>query len=71
MNDYIAGCLGAAGFQAALIRRAIEGIAFDKNAAAPSGEQHQLLAPETITAQTRYSELVVVRGSSKSKWSDR
>jgi crotonobetainyl-CoA:carnitine CoA-transferase CaiB-like acyl-CoA transferase len=77
MNDYIAGYLGTAGIQAALIRRAKEGAsyhvrvnlarcamwfmslgAFDKNAAAHSGEQHQLLAPETITTQTPYSELV-------------
>ncbi len=110
MNDYIAGYLGAAGIQAALIRRAKDGgsyhvcvnlarcamrsmslSAFDKNAAAPSGEPHQLLAPETITAQTPDGELVrlappvkfsetrphwedpvlVVRGSSKPKWSDR
>jgi crotonobetainyl-CoA:carnitine CoA-transferase CaiB-like acyl-CoA transferase len=31
---------------------------FDKNAPAPTGEQHQLLAPDTITAQTPYGELV-------------
>jgi crotonobetainyl-CoA:carnitine CoA-transferase CaiB-like acyl-CoA transferase len=77
MNDYIAGYLGAAGIQAALIRRAKEGGSyhvrvnlarcamwfmslgkFDKNAPAPAGEQHQLLAPDTITAQTPYGELV-------------
>jgi len=77
MNDYIAGYLGAAGIQAALIRRAKEGGSyhvrvnlarcamwfmslgmFDKNAPAPTGEQHQLLAPETVTAQTPYGELV-------------
>ena len=77
MNDYIAGYIGAAGIQAALIRRAKEGGSyhvrvnlarcamwfkslgtFDKNAPAPSGEQHQLLAPDTITAQTPYGELV-------------
>ena len=77
MNDFIAGYLGAAGIQAALIRRAKEGGsyhvrvnlarcamwfmslgAFDKNAPAPTGEQHQILAPDTITAQTPYGELV-------------
>ena len=77
MNDYIAGYLGAAGIQAALIRRAKEGGSyhvrvnlarcamwfmslgkFDKDAPAPTGEQHQLLAPDTITAQTPYGELV-------------
>ena len=77
MNDYIAGYLGAAGIQAALIRRAKEGGSyhvrvnlarcamwfmslgtFDKNAPTPTGEQHQLLAPDTITAQTPYGELV-------------
>src|SRR6476646_5371328 len=77
MNDYIAGYIGAAGIQAALIRRAKEGGSyhvrvnlarcamwfmslgtFDKNAPAPTGEQHQLLAPDTITAQTPYGELV-------------
>ena len=31
---------------------------FDKNAPAPTGEQHQILVPETITAQTPYGELV-------------
>ena len=30
----------------------------DKDAPAPTGEQHQLLAPDTITAQTPYGELV-------------
>ena len=77
MNDYIAGYLGAAGIQAALIRRAKEGGSyhvrvnlaraamffmslgmFDKNAPAPTGEQHQILVPETVTAQTPYGELV-------------
>jgi crotonobetainyl-CoA:carnitine CoA-transferase CaiB-like acyl-CoA transferase len=77
MNDYIAGYLGAAGIQAALIRRAKEGGSyhvrvnlaraamffmslgtFDKNAPTPTGEQHQILAPDTITAQTPYGELV-------------
>jgi crotonobetainyl-CoA:carnitine CoA-transferase CaiB-like acyl-CoA transferase len=77
MNDFIAGYLGAAGIQAALIRRAKEGGSyhvrvnlarcamwfnslgtFDKDAPAPSGEQHELLAPDTITAQTPYGELV-------------
>jgi crotonobetainyl-CoA:carnitine CoA-transferase CaiB-like acyl-CoA transferase len=77
MNDYIAGYIGAAGIQAALIRRAKEGGSyhvrvnlarcamwfmslgtFDKDAPAPAGEQHQLLAPDTITAQTPYGELV-------------
>ena len=77
MNDYIAGYIGAAGIQAALIRRAKEGGSyhvrvnlarcamwfmslgtFDKDAPVPTGEQHQLLAPDTITAQTPYGELV-------------
>ena len=77
MNDYIAGYLGAAGIQAALIRRAKEGGSyhvrvnlarcamwfmslgkFDKNAPTPTGEQHQILVPDTITAQTPYGELV-------------
>ena len=77
MNDFIAGYIGAAGIQAALIRRAKEGGSyqvrvnlarcamwfmslgtFDKDAPAPTGEQHQLLAPDTITAQTPYGELV-------------
>jgi crotonobetainyl-CoA:carnitine CoA-transferase CaiB-like acyl-CoA transferase len=77
MNDFIAGYLGAAGIQAALIRRAKEGGSyhvrvnlarcamwfnslgtFDKDAPAPGGEQHELLAPDTITAQTPYGELV-------------
>ena len=77
MNDYIAGYIGAAGIQAALIRRANEGGSYhvrvnlarcamwfmslgtvDKDAPAPTGEQHQLLAPDTITAQTPYGELV-------------
>jgi hypothetical protein len=30
----------------------------DKDAPVPTGEQHQLLAPDTITAQTPYGELV-------------
>jgi crotonobetainyl-CoA:carnitine CoA-transferase CaiB-like acyl-CoA transferase len=77
MNDYIAGYLGAAGIQAALIRRAKEGGSyhvrvnlarcamwfmslgkFDKNAPAGTGKQHQILLPDTITAQTPYGELV-------------
>jgi crotonobetainyl-CoA:carnitine CoA-transferase CaiB-like acyl-CoA transferase len=77
MNDYIAGYIGAAGIQAALIRRAKEGGSyhvrvnlarcamwfmslgtFDKDAPVPTGEQHHLLAPDTITAQTPYGELV-------------
>jgi CoA-transferase family III len=77
MNDYIAGYLGAAGIQAALIRRAEDGGSyhvrvslarcamwfmslgkFDQKARAPTGEQHQLLAPDTITAQTPYGELL-------------
>lgn len=77
MNDYIAGYLGAAGIQAALIRRAREGGSYhvrvnlarcamwfmslgmlDKDAPAPTGEQHQILAPDTITAQTPYGELI-------------
>jgi crotonobetainyl-CoA:carnitine CoA-transferase CaiB-like acyl-CoA transferase len=77
MNDFIAGYLGAAGIQTALIRRAKEGGSyhvrvnlarcamwfnslgtFDKDAPAPSGEQHEPLAPDTITAQTPYGELV-------------
>jgi hypothetical protein len=31
---------------------------FDKNAPIPTGEQHQILAPDSITAQTPYGELV-------------
>jgi hypothetical protein len=31
---------------------------FDKNAPTPTGEQHQILVPDTITAQTPYGELV-------------
>ena len=76
MNDFVAGYLGAAGIQAAMIRRATEGGSyhvrvnlarcamwfnslgiFDKNAPAPTGKQNQLLAPDTITAQTPYGEL--------------
>ena len=92
--DYIAGYLGAAGIQAALIRRAKEGGSyhvrvnlaraamffmslgtFDKNASAPAGEQHQILAPDTITAQTRYGELVrlappVKFSETKPNWQD-
>src|SRR5262245_47694130 len=30
---------------------------FDKNAPAPTGEEHRLLAPDTVTAQTPYGEL--------------
>jgi hypothetical protein len=29
-----------------------------QNAPAPTGEQHQILAPDSITAQTPYGELV-------------
>ena len=76
MNDFIAGYVGAAGVQAALIRRAKEGGSyhvrvnlarcamffnslgtFDTDVPG-TGEQHQLLAPDTITAQTPYGELV-------------
>jgi len=76
MNDFIAGYLGAAGIQAALIRRAKEGGSyhvrvnlarcamwfnslgtFDTDVPG-TGEQHQLLAPDSITAQTPYGELV-------------
>ncbi|MDT5319259.1 MAG: hypothetical protein QOD88_1781, partial [Mycobacterium sp.] len=94
MNDYIAGYLGAAGIQAALIRRAKEGGSyhvrvnlarcamwfmslgtFDKNAPAPTGEQHQILGPDTITAQTPYGELVrlappVKFSETKPHWED-
>jgi crotonobetainyl-CoA:carnitine CoA-transferase CaiB-like acyl-CoA transferase len=94
MNDYIAGYLGAAGIQAALIRRAKEGGSyhvrvnlarcamwfmslgtFDKDAPAPTGEQHQLLAPDTITAQTPYGELLrlappVTFSETKPYWND-
>jgi crotonobetainyl-CoA:carnitine CoA-transferase CaiB-like acyl-CoA transferase len=94
MNDYIAGYLGAAGIQAALIRRAKEGGSyhvrvnlaraamffmslgtFDKNASAPAGEQHQILVPDTITAQTPYGELVrlappVKFSETKPHWED-
>jgi crotonobetainyl-CoA:carnitine CoA-transferase CaiB-like acyl-CoA transferase len=94
MNDYIAGYIGAAGIQAALIRRAKEGGSyhvrvnlarcamwfmslgtFDKDAPAPTGEQHQLLAPDTITAQTPYGELVrlappVEFSETKPYWND-
>jgi hypothetical protein len=31
---------------------------FDKSAQARTGKQHQILAPDTITAQTPYGELV-------------
>jgi crotonobetainyl-CoA:carnitine CoA-transferase CaiB-like acyl-CoA transferase len=76
MNDFVAGYLGAAGIQAALIRRAKEGGSyhvrvnlarcamwfnslgtFDTDTPG-TGEQHQLLAPDSITAQTPYGELV-------------
>jgi len=76
MNDFIAGYLGAAGIQAALIRRAKEGGSyhvrvnlarcamwfmslgkFDTDVPG-TGEQNQLLAPDTITAQTPYGEYV-------------
>jgi crotonobetainyl-CoA:carnitine CoA-transferase CaiB-like acyl-CoA transferase len=94
MNDYIAGYLGAAGIQAALIRRAKEGGSyhvrvnlaraamffmslgtFDKNAPTPAGEQHQILVPDTITAQTPYGELVrlappVKFSETKPHWED-
>jgi hypothetical protein len=94
MNDYIAGYLGAAGIQAALIRRAKEGGSyhvrvnlarcamwfmslgkFDKNAPSPTGEQHQILIPDSITAQTPYGELVrlappVKFSETKPYWTD-
>jgi len=76
MNDFVAGYLGAAGIQAALIRRAKEGGSyhvrvnlarcamwfnslgtFDTDVPG-TGEQNQLLAPDTITAQTPYGEYV-------------
>jgi crotonobetainyl-CoA:carnitine CoA-transferase CaiB-like acyl-CoA transferase len=93
MNDFIAGYLGAAGIQAALIRRAKEGGSyhvrvnlsrcamwfnslgtFDKNVPG-TGEQHQLLAPDSITAQTPYGELVrlappVTFSETKPYWED-
>jgi crotonobetainyl-CoA:carnitine CoA-transferase CaiB-like acyl-CoA transferase len=75
MNDFIAGYAGAAGIQAALIRRAKEGGSyhvrvnlarcamwfnslgtFDTDVPG-TGEQNQILAPDTITAQTPYGEL--------------
>jgi hypothetical protein len=70
MNDFVAGYCGAAGVQAALIRRAKEGGSYHvrvnlarcamffnslgtfDTAEPGTGEQHQLLAPDTITAQT-------------------
>ena len=70
MNDFVAGYLGAAGIQAALIRRATEGGSYHVRVnlarcamwfnslgtcdtdVPGTGEQHQLLAPDTITAQT-------------------
>jgi crotonobetainyl-CoA:carnitine CoA-transferase CaiB-like acyl-CoA transferase len=77
MNDFIAGYIGAAGIQAALIRRAREGGSyhvrvnltrcamwfmslgmFDSDAIEAAGEAHQLLPPDTITADTPYGELV-------------
>jgi crotonobetainyl-CoA:carnitine CoA-transferase CaiB-like acyl-CoA transferase len=94
MNDFVAGYLGAAGIQAALIRRAKEGGSyhvrvnlarcamwfmslgkFDKNALEPTGEQHQILVPDTITAQTPYGELVrlappVQFSETKGYWED-
>jgi crotonobetainyl-CoA:carnitine CoA-transferase CaiB-like acyl-CoA transferase len=94
MNDYIAGYLGAAGIQAALIRRAKEGGSYhvrvnlarcamwfmslgkvDKNAQMPAGDKHRLLAPDTITAQTPYGELVrlappVEFSETKPRWRD-
>ena len=76
MNDFVAGYLGAAGIQAALIRRAKEGGSyhvrvnlarcamwfnslgtFDTDVPG-TGKQNQLLAPDTITAQTPYGEYV-------------
>jgi hypothetical protein len=30
---------------------------FDENAPTPTGEQHRILAPDSITAQTPYGEL--------------
>jgi hypothetical protein len=32
--------------------------AFDRNAPTPAGEQHQILLPDTLTAQTPYGELI-------------
>ncbi len=77
MNDYIAGYIGAAGIQAALIRRAKEGGSYhvrvnltrcamwfmslgmlERDAIQAAGEEHQLLNPDTITANTPYGELV-------------
>ena len=76
MNDFVAGYLGAAGIQAALIRRAKEGGSYHvrvnlarcamwfnslgtfDTAEPGTGTQNQLLAPDTITAQTPYGELV-------------
>jgi crotonobetainyl-CoA:carnitine CoA-transferase CaiB-like acyl-CoA transferase len=76
MNDFIAGYLGAAGIQAALIRRAKEGGSYHvrvnlarcamwfnslgtfDTAEPGTGKQNQLLAPDTITAQTAYGEYV-------------
>jgi crotonobetainyl-CoA:carnitine CoA-transferase CaiB-like acyl-CoA transferase len=76
MNDFVAGYLGAAGIQAALIRRAKEGGSYHVRVNLArcamwfnslgtfdtpepgTGVQNQLLAPDTITAQTPYGELV-------------
>ena len=76
MNDFVAGYLGAAGIQAALIRRATEGGSYEVRVnlarcamwfnslgtfatdAPGTGAQHQVLAPDSITAQTPYGELV-------------
>jgi crotonobetainyl-CoA:carnitine CoA-transferase CaiB-like acyl-CoA transferase len=76
MNDFIAGYLGAAGVQAALIRRAKEGGSYHvrvnlarcamwfnslgtfETDTPGTGEQHQLLAPDSITAQTPYGEYI-------------
>jgi crotonobetainyl-CoA:carnitine CoA-transferase CaiB-like acyl-CoA transferase len=76
MNDFVAGYLGAAGIQAALIRRAKEGGSYHvrvnlarcamwfnslgtfDTAEPGTGKQNQLLAPDTITAQTPYGEYV-------------
>jgi crotonobetainyl-CoA:carnitine CoA-transferase CaiB-like acyl-CoA transferase len=94
MNDFIAGYCGAAGIQAALIRRAKEGGSYhvrvnlarcamwfmslgtvDNEASPPTGEKHQLLEPDTITAQTPYGELVrlappVKFSETKPHWED-
>jgi crotonobetainyl-CoA:carnitine CoA-transferase CaiB-like acyl-CoA transferase len=76
MNDFVAGYVGAAGIQAALIRRAKEGGSYEVRVnlarcamwfnslgtfdtdVPGTGAQHQVLAPDSITAQTPYGELV-------------